>query len=382
MSDHTSCNPACKNNRQNGLGENSLSNSKQAGIFTAHNRSENALDNDDKLITVFYGVNRINAINSTDASIQTELFPHSPFVANLLDAIPNSHSDSHSHRKSPVSACGNSGFYSALTQARIFWTLIAVLLLHIILIVLVNYFWNVSEQTKPKESVAAIQSYLYVAPLDKTILQTEHSQIEMETEKTIKAEADELERVNTVDNVTVASTKQASTIKAKPDTKPAEDLAPKMHDKIKEIQPEKATETAEYKTDKIQSNNLNHTSVTSGYTQSYLQRQRVNQLDELVANSAAQYTQKRSLSEMDGDMQELIFLQEDEYSKIITTQHRLDPNRVVKHGDDCYRVVKNGNQINPYAENLGYWFNCGEDKVKKAMNESIDKRLEQRMISR
>ncbi|KFZ37242.1 hypothetical protein HR45_11205 [Shewanella mangrovi] len=55
----------------------------------------------------------------------------------------------------------------------------------------------------------------------------------------------------------------------------------------------------------------------------------------------------------------------------------LDPNRIVKNGDTCYRVVKTPTQLNPYAENLGFAFKCGKTDDERLLESSLKNRINQ-----
>ncbi|MCG9736776.1 hypothetical protein L1D32_01200 [Shewanella insulae] len=107
----------------------------------------------------------------------------------------------------------------------------------------------------------------------------------------------------------------------------------------------------------------------------YMVRYRQSRLDELVERAANNAIQKKSMSEMDGEMRGLVLPKENEYETAITLDSKLDPNRIVKIGDTCYRVVSVATPINPHGENLGFPFNCGGDKVKQAIKDSLDKHL-------
>ncbi|QYJ87736.1 hypothetical protein K0I73_08685 [Shewanella mesophila] len=113
----------------------------------------------------------------------------------------------------------------------------------------------------------------------------------------------------------------------------------------------------------------------SQFTQGYVERQRLAALDSLVVNEANLYTQNRSLSEMDGDMEILQLSTPDEFTTAVTLDSHIDPNRIVKQGDTCYRIVKVGTVLNPHAENLGYPFKCGGQTIEQALKAAIDKRL-------
>ncbi|QYJ73669.1 hypothetical protein [Shewanella sp. FJAT-52076] len=83
----------------------------------------------------------------------------------------------------------------------------------------------------------------------------------------------------------------------------------------------------------------------------------------------------RGMSELLPEMEVLLVPDADDFYKPNTLDSDIDPNRIVKSGDTCYRVVKVPTPINPHAENLGFPFRCGEDRVKKALREGINKYL-------
>ncbi|QYJ99950.1 hypothetical protein [Shewanella psychrotolerans] len=111
------------------------------------------------------------------------------------------------------------------------------------------------------------------------------------------------------------------------------------------------------------------------FTQGYVEKQRLIALDSLVATEANLYTQNRSLSEMDGDIEILQLSSPDEFTVAGTLDSHIDPNRIVKQGDTCYRIVKVGTVLNPHAENLGYPFKCGGQTIQQALKAALDKRL-------
>ncbi|NMH63801.1 hypothetical protein [Shewanella salipaludis] len=112
-------------------------------------------------------------------------------------------------------------------------------------------------------------------------------------------------------------------------------------------------------------------------TLSHLQRQRREALDTLVRQEADAFTAKRSMSEMDAELEVLLVPNADDFSQATTLGNKLDPNRIVRKGDTCYRVVKVGNQLNPYAENLGYPFDCSGKKMNQDIQDAIDAKLAQ-----
>ncbi|MCH1931203.1 hypothetical protein L9G16_13530 [Shewanella sp. A25] len=115
---------------------------------------------------------------------------------------------------------------------------------------------------------------------------------------------------------------------------------------------------------------------SSLFTQGYIARQRDLALDELVNDEAKKYTQKSALSEMSPEMEILIVPNADDFSGETSLDLPLDPNRIIRKGDTCYRVVKLGTQINPYAENLGFPFDCSGKKINQAIEDAINLRLD------
>ena len=117
------------------------------------------------------------------------------------------------------------------------------------------------------------------------------------------------------------------------------------------------------------------TSERSFIGRSYLARQQALAVSSLAKDSAQAYVAKRSLSEMDGEMTILKGGSEYDISKELTLDHQFDPNRIVRIGDTCYRVVKLGDPINSHKENLGFPYFCGEDQVSKSINKGIAEHL-------
>ena len=113
----------------------------------------------------------------------------------------------------------------------------------------------------------------------------------------------------------------------------------------------------------------------SASTQKYLSRQKEAALGELFIEQANQYTRTKTLSEMDGEMIILELPKVDTWSDAETLDRGVDPNRIVKKGDTCYRIVKTPTPINPHAENLGYPFRCDGDSVVAALKRAIAKRV-------
>jgi hypothetical protein len=83
-----------------------------------------------------------------------------------------------------------------------------------------------------------------------------------------------------------------------------------------------------------------------------------------------------TLSEMTPEMPRYKVQIIEDNTQPTTLNHRLDPNRRVKKGDTCYKVVKLGTQVNPYAEGLGFAEPCDPvSPTKRAVDAAISNRL-------
>jgi len=118
------------------------------------------------------------------------------------------------------------------------------------------------------------------------------------------------------------------------------------------------------------------------FTQRYFERQREQALDDLVLEQANHYSKRSNLSEMSPEMEVLIVPNADDFSGPTSLDLELDPNRIVRQGDTCYRVVKVGTPINPYAENLGFPFDCSGKKMNQEIDDAIKAQLDKMMVKR
>lgn len=115
------------------------------------------------------------------------------------------------------------------------------------------------------------------------------------------------------------------------------------------------------------------------FTQQYFERQREQALDDLVIEQADKFTRKSNMSEMSPEMEVLFVPNADDFGGTTSLDLPLDPNRIVRKGDTCYRVVQVGTQVNPYAENLGFPFDCSGKKMNQDIDYAIQSRLNKMM---
>lgn len=116
------------------------------------------------------------------------------------------------------------------------------------------------------------------------------------------------------------------------------------------------------------------------FTQQYFERQREQALDDLVIEQADKFTRKSNMSEISPEMEVLFVPNADDFSGPTSFDLALDPNRIVRKGDTCYRVVQVGTQVNPYAENLGFPFDCSGKKINQAIDDAFQSRLNKMML--
>ena len=108
----------------------------------------------------------------------------------------------------------------------------------------------------------------------------------------------------------------------------------------------------------------------------YIQRDNINELELLISSQTALPKKNvGTMSEMDPQLDFIELTPKVDTSQPNTLNHRLDPNRIVKQGDYCYRVVDLATQVNPHGWGLGFAEYCGEDESKKQLTEAINNRI-------
>ncbi|MCS6210070.1 hypothetical protein [Shewanella baltica] len=177
-------------------------------------------------------------------------------------------------------------------------------------------------------------------------------------------------------DITQSSQSQSS---AQSEVQPAEVTAKKPTNALDttEIKPQlgaKSSPAAEGESTIATSSNM------SLFTQQYFERQREQALDDLVIEQADKFTRKSNMSEMSPEMEVLFVPNADDFGGTTSLDLPLDPNRIVRKGDTCYRVVQVGTQVNPYAENLGFPFDCSGKKINQAIDDAIQSRLNKMML--
>ncbi|PMG43466.1 hypothetical protein [Shewanella sp. 10N.286.52.B9] len=124
----------------------------------------------------------------------------------------------------------------------------------------------------------------------------------------------------------------------------------------------------------ITSDNLSAINQASHSFINKLNQQQVNQQISQQAHLATSVS-GASTSELTPEMDDIELIVIEDKRQPTTLNHRLDPNRMVKIGETCHRLVALPTQINPYAEGLDLGHPCEGGKTKKALNNAIQQRL-------
>ena len=272
---------------------------------------------------------------------------------------------------------------------------------HLVLLLGLSWFWQqaewqrvVTEPAKPK----ALQSYLYfsqpspkpLTPVPEALAEVAITQpkeaIEVQKAEPQKQAAEE--SVQETEQVAVQETVQEARQNTRQDR--VQDL---NEQSIPKIQAQSVTSIGrvieetnnaavsapdranDFRPQPAEQAQLDFSSSALKSARKVLQHSQQQALQQLSQQYADKATGRKSLSEMDGEMEVLWVNDADDFNKVASLDLPLDPNRIVKDGDTCYRVVKVPTPLNPYAENLGFPFKCGQTEMEKALKEAVASRL-------
>ncbi len=266
---------------------------------------------------------------------------------------------------------------------------------HLLLLLGLSWFWQqaewrrvVTEPAKPK----ALQSYLYFSqpspkPLtpvpealaEEAIIQSKEA-IEVQKAEPQKTEQQNTEPQKQVAEESVQETEQVAVqdLNEQSIPKTREQSVKPIGRVIEETKnaavsaPERAND---FRPQPAEQSQLDFSSNALKSARKVLQHSQQQALQQLSQQYADKATERKSLSEMDGEMEVLWVNDADDFNKVASLDLPLDPNRIVKDGDTCYRVVKVPTPLNPYAENLGFPFKCGQTEMEKALKEAVASRL-------
>ncbi|BCV53773.1 hypothetical protein [Shewanella algae] len=271
---------------------------------------------------------------------------------------------------------------------------------HLVLLLGLSWFWQqaewqrvVTEPAKPK----ALQSYLYFSqpspkPLtpvpealkDEAITQPKEA-IEVQKAEQQKTEQQNTEQQNTEQQKQAAEESEQETEQVAVQNQKEQRIPKTREQSVKPTgrfiedtknaavpAPERANDFRPQPAEQAQ---LDFSSSALKSARKVLQHSQQQALQQLSQQYADKATGRKSLSEMDGEMEVLWVNDADDFNKVASLDLPLDPNRIVKDGDTCYRVVKVPTPLNPYAENLGFPFKCGQTEMEKALKEAVASRL-------
>ncbi|MFP9134567.1 hypothetical protein ACLKZ8_16505 [Shewanella algae] len=266
---------------------------------------------------------------------------------------------------------------------------------HLVLLLGLSWFWQqaewqrvVTEPAKPK----ALQSYLYFSqPSPKPLtpvpeaLKDEAITQPKEAIEVQKAEQQKTEQQNTEQQKQAAEESEQETEQVAVQNQKEQRIPKTREQSVKPIArfiedtknaavpaPERANDFRPQPAEQAQ---LDFSSSALKSARKVLQHSQQQALQQLSQQYADKATGRKSLSEMDGEMEVLWVNDADDFNKVASLDLPLDPNRIVKDGDTCYRVVKVPTPLNPYAENLGFPFKCGQTEMEKALKEAVASRL-------
>ncbi|WP_156029031.1 hypothetical protein [Shewanella sp. 38A_GOM-205m] len=256
---------------------------------------------------------------------------------------------------------------------------------HLVLLLGISWFWQqaewqrvVTEPAKPK----ALQSYLYfsqpspkpLTPVPEALAEEAITQpkeaIEVQKAEQQKQAAEESEQET--EQVAVQDQKEQRIPKTRDQSvKPIGRVIEETKNAAVPA-PERANDFRPQPAEQAQLDFSSNALKSARKVLQHSQQQALQQLSQQYADKA---TGRKSLSEMDGEMEVLWVNDADDFNKVASLDLPLDPNRIVKDGDTCYRVVKVPTPLNPYAENLGFPFKCGQTEMEKALKEAVASRL-------
>ncbi|MBO2556681.1 hypothetical protein [Shewanella algae] len=256
---------------------------------------------------------------------------------------------------------------------------------HLVLLLGLSWFWQqaewqrvVTEPAKPK----ALQSYLYFSQpspkqltpvpeaLEEEAITQPKEAIEVQKAEQQKQAAEESEQET--EQVAVQDQKEQRIPKTRDQSvKPIARVIEETKNAAVPA-PERANDFRPQPAEQAQLDFSSNALKSARKVLQHSQQQALQQLSQQYADKA---TERKSLSEMDGEMEVLWVNDADDFNKVASLDLPLDPNRIVKDGDTCYRVVKVPTPLNPYAENLGFPFKCGQTEMEKALKEAVASRL-------
>ena len=263
---------------------------------------------------------------------------------------------------------GNNLQANTFDKSYLFKSLVCALVIHSVLVLFISWFWQQDAQqrmtalTTPTK-YSAIKSYLITS-------QQYQSQIN-DTENVPQSQVTTI--LKPVESVAVETTALINREPAKitPTLIKKTTISPvKLNNQLREAKPKTDS------TSNSSSDTVNTAASIKEAASQYIKQHHNDQLEQLIGTQTAQQNKPLgTMSEMDPQLDFIELTPKVDTSQPNTLNHRLDPNRIVKQGDYCYRVVDLATQVNPHGWGLGFAEYCGEDESKKQLTEAINNRI-------
>ncbi|WP_133408522.1 hypothetical protein [Parashewanella tropica] len=153
-------------------------------------------------------------------------------------------------------------------------------------------------------------------------------------------------------------------------TLPEVSSSPSVHQTTVKTKMEKSNKLLESKQAEISIKDI------KAMTLSYLSRKKSEGIYSAASEYAKLQTQVGTLSEITPSVKPLWTPEAEKLEDKALIHSVLDPNRIIKKGHICHRVIKIGNKLKPDSEILGYPFKCGESDTDIALKEALQNRMQ------
>ncbi|MGI2174821.1 hypothetical protein [Shewanella ulleungensis] len=255
---------------------------------------------------------------------------------------------------------GTNRHVNVLDQQHLYKPLIYALVMHSVLIIFIGWFW----QKDTKQRVATLTTPVKYTAIKSYLITAQQYQL--------------IQRNNEHSTPKEVLIPPKAVIPLPPATAPAK-IEPITAIATLPVATKQNPKEPALKTEVKQNVSTHTTNVTTSLQQAtsrYIQQHNNQQFEQLIDLQAASKNKPvGTMSEMDATLDFIELTPKIDTSQPQTLNHKLDPNRIVKQGDYCYKVVNLATQVNPHGWGLGFAEFCGEDKQKQQLTEAINNRV-------
>ncbi|GGB57187.1 hypothetical protein K8B83_20045 [Shewanella inventionis] len=254
---------------------------------------------------------------------------------------------------------GTNRHLNTLDQQHLSKPLIYALVMHGILIVLIGWFW----QKDAKQKMAELTPPLKHTTIKSYLITSKQYQLQLNKNESLLP----AKPIQAVPEQTQAPTAKKPDLKA-PILATTTPISPQS-------KPQQ-TQASNQVNQTVSTHTVQSAKTLKQAASKYIQQQNNQQFEQLIGSqNALQNNPIGTMSEMDAELDFIELIPKVDTSQPHTLDHKLDPNRIVKQGDYCYRVVDLATQVNPHGWGLGFAEFCGEDKQKQQLTEAINNRV-------